>query len=264
MKTFLWFILVVFCFSCSTKQDSSQTSKLNTLGISDSNLQTNPSPIDTSVPGSEEKARFSTILDSRIIEGLKELSDSNIFSVSHDHSISTLDSINQIYFTKKPEYELLFYSSGDLFQNNLKDYVFIVYEKLDNLISIIVYNNLTKDYSTLYQAIMVENEINSDDCYYYNYGTLDYQIASELVWLKESFLKRPKSLLDYSMCRVSNLANNPDIVIEHGCISDRYAQDNTISSLCLATSLVYNNWDCMTYDKERNVFIILYGQAFAD
>lgn len=264
MKTFIFILLTVSFYGCSTKQDTSQNSDINILEISDSNLQTNSASIDTSINESEEIVRSSTKYDSRIAKGLQELSDSSIFSISHDRSISTLDSIHQIYFTKKPEYKLLFYSSGDLFHNSRKDFVFIIYEELSNLISVTVYNDLTKDYSTLYQDLKVEIGINSDNCNYYSYGTLDYQIASELIWLKESFIKRPKSFSDYSMCNISSLSNNPDIVIEHGCISDIYAQDNLIGSLCLATSLVYNNWECMMYDKEKNAFIIFYGQAFAD
>jgi len=264
MKTFLWFFLVVFCFSCSTKQDKSSNNDNTTTGISDSSFQTNSSSNDTSAPESEAIVRYSSKFDSYITEGLKELSDSNIFSIRHTHSISRLDSIHQIYFAEKPEYDLLFYSNGDLFQNGRNDYAFIIYDKLNHLISISVYNDLTKDYSLMYQDLKVENGIKSDECDYYTYGRLDYQIASELVWLKEGFIKNPESLSEYSMCKIGYISDNQDIVIKYGCISENYNLNDSISSLCLATSLVYNNWECMRYEKERNVFIIFYGQAFAD
>lgn len=211
-----------------------------------------------------EKTQSSPKYDKYLTEGLKELSDSNIFSITHAHSISRLDSIHQTYFAEKPEYDLLFYSNGNLFQNGLDDYVFIIYDKLNHLVSISFYNDLTKDYSLMYQDLKVENDIKPYDCNYYTSERLDYQIARELVWLKESFFKNPESLSEYSICKIGDITENQDIVIKYGCISENYCLSDSISSLCLATSLIYNNWECLRYDKERNILIIFYGQAFAD
>ena len=207
---------MLFGFNCSKKQYKSLYTNNDSSGISDSSFQTNSSSNDTSVPESEAIVQYSTKFDSYITEGLKELSDSNIFSIRHTHSISRLDSIHQIYFAEKPGYDLLFYSNGDLFQNDRNDYAFIIYDKLNHLISISVYNDLTKDYSLMYQDLKVENGIKSDECYYYTYGRLDYQIASELVWLKEGFIKYPESLSEYSMCKIGYISDNQDIAIEYG------------------------------------------------
>jgi hypothetical protein len=254
---------VLFGFSCSKKQYKSFSTNNDSIGISDSTYQRNQSSLEVS-PSKSEMTRFSLKYESYLTEGLKELSDSNIFSIRHAHSISRLDSIHQIYFAEKLEYDLLFYSNGDLFQNGRDDYAFIIYDKLNHLISISFYNDLTKDYSLLYQDLRVENGIKPDDCDYYTTERLDYQIASELVWLKESLIKNPESLSEYSICKIGDITENQDIVIKHGCISENYNLSDSISSLCLATSLIYNNWECMRYEKERNVLIIFYGQAFAD
>ena len=264
MKTILLILIVLFSFSCSKKQYKSHATKNDSTGISDGSFQKDPASLEVVSSASEEMVRFSTEYDSHITEGLKELSDSNVFSFRHDQLISELDRKHQLYFIKKPEYELLFYSNGALFQNGSDDGAFIIYDKHKQLISISVYNDLSNDYSLMYMDLNVEFGLNSDECDYYSSRSLDYLIASELVWLKDSFIKNPGSLSEYSMCEIGDITNNQNIVIERGCFSKDYDQNNSLNCLCVGTSLIYNNWECLKYDKDRNIFIVFYGQAFAD
>ena len=264
MKPFLSICIISICVSCSPNQEKTQDCGTNSAEITDSATENKPMATDTLQVNIESVIRHSTKYSNYIAEGLKELSDSSVFSVSHSQMIQQLDSIHHTYFNQKPELQLLSYSRGDLFQNGLNDFGFIVYDRLDNLISFLVYNDLLKDYFLLYQDMNVETGINSDECYYSASGTLDYQVASELVWHKESFIMKPESLSEYTLCMIGDIVGLPNILIERGCSADDYNLGSSESALCIGTSLVYNNWDCLRFDKERNTFIIFFGQAFAD
>jgi len=264
MKLFLAICIITICVSCSPNKEKTQDSGTNSAENKDSTTENKPMVTDTSQVNTESVIGHSTKYSSYIVEGLKELSDSSVFSVSHGQMIQHLDSIHRIYFNQKPELQLLSYSRGDLFQNGLNDFAFIVYDRLDSLISFLVFNDLSKDYFQLYQDLNVETGIKSEECYYGASGTLDYQVASELVWLKESFIKKPESLSEYTLCMIGDIVGLPNILIERGCSADDYILGSSESALCIGTSLVYNNWDCLRFDKERNAFIIFFGQAFAD
>lgn len=264
MKPFLAICIITICVSCSPNKKKNQDSGTNSAEIKDSTTKNKPMANDTSQVNSESAIRHSTKYSSYIADGLKELSDSSVFSISHGQIIQQIDSIPRTYFNQKPELQLLSYSRGDLFQNGLNDFAFIVYDRLDNLISFLVFNDLSKDYFLLYQDLNVETGIKSDECYYGASGTLDYQVASELVWQKESLIKKPESLSEYTLCMIGDIVGLPNILIERGCTAHDYILGSSESALCIGTSLVYNNWDCLRFDKEKNTFIIFFGQAFAD
>lgn len=57
---------------------------------------------------------------------LKELSDSSVFNTIHDKLILTLDKKHQDYFNSNSDYQLIYSSSGDLFQNGKEDNGFII------------------------------------------------------------------------------------------------------------------------------------------
>jgi hypothetical protein len=264
MKSFLAICIITISVGCSPNKEKTLENSANSAEIKDSIAENKPIATDTSQVNTELAIRHSTKYSSHIAEGLKELSDSSVFSVNHGQMIQQLDSIHRIYFNQHPELQLLSYSRGDLFQDGLNDFAFIVYDRLDNLISFLVFNDLSKDYFLLYQDLNVETGIKSDECYYGTSGTLDYQVASELVYLKESLIKKPESLSEYSLCMIGDIVGLPNILIDRGCSEDDYIPGSSESTLCIGTSLVYNNWDCLRFDKERNAFIIFFGQAFAD
>ena len=53
----------------------------------------------------------------------------------------TLPEKHKAYFKTKPEYELLSMAQGDLFQGQGSDFAFMVYDRKNNRISILVYMN---------------------------------------------------------------------------------------------------------------------------
>ena len=269
MKKSLTLILFLFLLGCNSKPEATNSRELveSETIKNDSTKEKIPlelSELSLKQAKEPEVKRFSTRLNDNIKESLGELSDSGAFDPVHGHNISSLDSIHKEYYLKHSKFKLLSYAIGDIFKNNQKDHIFIILDKKSTLISFVVYNDLTMEYSTLYQDIQVEQGINPDSCYYGSNGTLDYQLAQELAWHKNGFLKNQISLKENSLCSVGTLESNKDIVEDHGCYSSDHPRESLTSSICFATSLVYNNWECLKYDAERNVFIIYYGQAFAD
>ena len=194
-------------------------------------------------------------------EELQQLSANNIFSLIHEKTIPNLDAKHQNYLKSKPDFELIYSTKGNLFQNERDDYVFVVYDKTYSRITIIVFDDLENKYLELYREIKVAGEL---DCNYYNYGTLDYLVGSELVdqYLNperlEDFIK------DYEPCVITDVLSDDRFILDRGCFAKNVSKNSPLNSLCIATSLIYNNWDCLLYDKQNNKFIIVYGQAFSD
>ena len=197
-------------------------------------------------------------------KNLKEMDDSNVFSIIHIKLVPTLLKKHKNFFISKPNYELLSFAKGELFQNNKNDYAFIVYDKKDERILIVVYNGDSNKYDELFKDIKIENKLKTTHCNYSTFGTLDYQIGEEIIYQKDFLIKYPESYLESTICKVTDITKDKDFILENGCFSETTFKSNHINSLCISTSSVYNNWECMKYDRERNIFIIFYGQAFAD
>jgi hypothetical protein len=77
-------------------------------------------------------------------------------------------------------------------------------------------------------------------------------------------LKKPESYLESSPYKIADISKDKDFVLESGCFSKKVSKSNLSNSLCIATSSVYNNWECLKYNKATNTFLIFYAQAFAD
>ena len=197
-------------------------------------------------------------------ENLKEMDDVNVFSIIHSKLIPALDKNHKDFFISKPNYKLLSFANGDLFHNNKNDYAFIVYNKKDERILIVVYNENSNKYDVLFKDIEIENKLKAALCNYSTFGTLDYQIGEEIIYQKDLLIKNAESYLELTICKVADITKDKDFIFENVCFSDTIFKSDHINSLCISTSLIYNNWECMKYDKERNIFIIFYGQAFAD
>jgi hypothetical protein len=195
--------------------------------------------------------------------GLKELADSNVFSVLHDQLLVTMDAPHKDYFASKPDYQILESTRGDIFLNNASDNVFVVYDKVNSRISFLLYDASNNTYSELFRDVNVKNALENADCNYGAFGTLDYQFGNELVYKPESFFNYKEVSLEDFHCKVVDLLTDDDIALESGCMAEGFSA-KAIKCLCIPTSSVYNNWECMVYDKEKNDFTIFYGQAFAD
>jgi hypothetical protein len=199
-------------------------------------------------------------------ETLRQLSKKNVFSRISAMLRQKLEYKHQYYFKYNPNYELLWAAQGDLFQENKNDCAFVVYDKKYQRVSILVYNELTNQYVELFRGVRVENGLQTADCNYSSFGTLDYQLAEEIVSHQEVYLKeKPEHYLEYAMlCKIVDLSKDEDFVLPEGCFSPKLSESDFSSSLCISTSVVYNNWECLRYHKETNTFFIFYGQAFAD
>jgi hypothetical protein len=195
---------------------------------------------------------------------LKGLSDSSAFATIHNTLFSSLNKKHQAYFTSKPDYELLNSSTGDLFLNNMQDNAFIVYDKTHSRVSILVYDDLQNKYFELFRDIKVKNGLENVECNYGASGTLDYQIANELIYHTDNLIKEPLKQIENTKCKIVDIYKDEDFALESGCIATNFSANGRAKSLCLPTSSVYNNWECLTYDKNKSEFIIFYGQAFAD
>jgi hypothetical protein len=194
---------------------------------------------------------------------LKELSDSSVFKVIHSKLFETVSKEHQDFFAAHSDYQLICTFSGDLFNNNTAGRVFIVYDNRNVRITFLTFDESTKKYSELYRDIKVRNELKNANCNYGAFGTLDYQFANELI-LEQDLIKKPERFLEYPHGKITDIHSDSDMILESGCFSKSFKPAAGLKSLCLPTSFVYNNWECLMYHKTSNSFIIFYGQAFAD
>lgn len=197
---------------------------------------------------------------------LQRLSNNDYFLNIQKIVLPNLVKKHKDYFHSNPNFELIFYAQGDLFQNKKEDYAFVVFDKENSRITILVYDEFVNKYSELYRDIKVEGEL---ECNYYHYGTLDFKLGQELIYHENSIMgdiaKSPKNyMLYYKLCKITNIQNDNDFVLEKGCFAKDVYKKNSLNSLCVATSFIYNNWECLLYDKSKNTFKIIYGQEFAD
>ncbi len=197
---------------------------------------------------------------------LKKMADRGLFDTLNARSIINLPSNHREYFRTHSAYKLLFSSTGDLFGNRKADWVFIVYDRQNMRISILLYNNSTDQYGELYREIKVENGLASAKCNYFAFGTLDYQIGDEVLYMKQGLTKRPDTFYNLEFCKCADISIDPDLADLSGCFAKGFERNNVngFTSLCIAKSFVYNSWECLKYDANKNIFIIFYGQASAD
>lgn len=261
-----------FCFSCSNKKQDEKhlTKSSHTKNERDSKTETNSELKEVSktetvtyqVSTYDNPEFTENIKDHR--ERLKKLSEQDFFAKIASKVIPTLVKKHQTYFKQKSNYELLFAAKGAIFQEHKNDCVFIVYDKNNVRISILIYNENTNKYFELYQDLPVENGLDNADCNYSVFGTLDYQLADEIVYLEDYLIKKPESFSENTLCKITNISKDDDFILDKGCYSKKVSKNKLPNSMCIATSLVYNNWECLKYDKASHSFLIFYGQGFAD
>lgn len=81
-----------------------------------------------------------------------------------------------------------------MFQNKGDDHAFIIYDRDNPRILILVFDDLADKYYLLFKDMRVANGLESADCNYAAFGTLDYQIAEELIYKKEYLIKKPEGI----------------------------------------------------------------------
>ncbi|URC11081.1 hypothetical protein [Flavobacterium sp. B183] len=260
--------LTLLLFACNSKQSED---KINTSGITKKESTHTKTSENKSVgsPNYEISTYDNPEFASNIKlhkEQLKQFSERKLFSVIHDKWIQKLSKEQQSFFSENLNYELLSMAKGNLFQDDSNDFVFIVYDKKKVKISILLYNGQTSEYAELYKDIKVENGFANTNPDAGFFRTLDYQFADEFLFYNEDALKEhPDNYLEtYVAAKITDLSKDEDFALDHGSFAKNVSKTNLSNTLCLATSSVYSNWDCLRYDKTNHTFLIFYTQAFAD
>jgi hypothetical protein len=263
MKQLLTICMMLVFYSCF--QRSNNDSKMTAINPppADSISKKNAEPGNTgdSLTALMEKIGAENKIQQN--EDLKELSDKGVFSTIHSKSITSLPEHIQTFFKNTPKNELLAYSKGYLFQNNKDDFAFVIYDKKESNISILVYDASTDKYLELYKDLKVINELKSLDC---NSASDDLRLdlGQEIVYQREYLLKGPYNYLDSSAVKIADISKDKNFVIKEGCLSKGTTKADFKNTLCISTSSVYNNWACLKYDRSKNIFLIFYAQAYAD
>ena len=271
-STTLFFALILFSYSQKVQSENLNTSSAQNAHDNLFNSEEVDSTLITKIVTDTNKYEVSTydnpkfytqLIDHK--ESLEKLSNAKVFAKICEVLTKKLPEKHLEFLTKNSNYELLYFKNGNLFLEDQDDYVFFVYDKLNKRISIVVYDDKNVNYYELYRDMHVENGLENANCNYGAFGTLDYQIASNLISQEEYLRKNPEKYLEYDEnCKITNINNDDVFILESGCFSDKISRDNLPNALCIATDDVYNNWECLRYNKEDNSFLIFYGQAFAD
>ena len=104
--------------------------------------------------------------------------------------------------------------------------------------------------------MQVENGLRDSDCGYSSFGTLDYQFAAEIIYQEEYLTKNPQLYVENHFLKITNINSDDDFILEKGCFSSQLSRNVKLKSLCISTSSVYNNWECLRYDRVNNRFVI--------
>jgi hypothetical protein len=267
------FFVLVFTLTCCAPKQEKKTSSVASDSIQVENLRSTPLNKDSTtqrVQSLTHRTYTPSTYDVASVnlethkQSLKELADSSVFLAIHGELIPSLNPNHQRFFSSMSQFQVLNSTPGDLFQNGNEDNAFVVYDKKHSRISFLIYDESKDIYSELYRDIRVTNGLEDAKCDYGAYGTLDYQFANELINQRDYLIKNPKSHLEYTRCKIVDISNDEDIVMDRGCFAAGVSANNKIKCLCIPTSSVYNNWECLIYNTDRNDFTIFYGQAFAD
>ncbi|WP_289658293.1 hypothetical protein [Flavobacterium panacagri] len=260
-------LFTLLIISCNSKQQENKINKED-----NQQKETSPQIINKKKESESVNYQVSTFDNpqdndriQREKESLKQLSEKKIFFNIHNKLIEEIDAEQQSYFKKNHNYELLSIAKGSLFQENSNDVAFIVYDKKNEKISILLYNEKSSTYAELYKDIKVINGLKDANCNFYSFGTLDYQFANEFLISNEDYLEKSiESYLESSYLKITDISKDENFILKDGCFAKNVSKTNLANTLCFATSAVYNNWECLRYDKKSNTFLIFYGQAFAD
>jgi len=83
-------------------------------------------------------------------------------------------------------------------------------------------------------------------------------------------LKNKNAELYTQPIKVVNIAKDDDFYFDadewHTCFAKNIDKGKYLSnqSICISIDNYFNNWECIQYDMDQNVFVIFYGQASSD
>jgi hypothetical protein len=262
MKKFILLLTAIIMASCNGKadkeanalsKDSTTIAKPETRAKPEANTHYLTSTFDDN----EFSGKISDVQD-----GLAALYAAGAFdslSVTQKHKLSE----SQLEYFKNSRFSLIYATTGSLFAKGQKDLACITYDTANNNITLLLFNE-NKGWGELYRDYKVATGLENAGCNYGMFGTLDYLLADELVYLKDDLIKHPESLLELTPCMITNFAEDENFTPENCCFAKGYSKNDMGNSLCIATSFVYNSWECLKYNPDSKSFTIYYGQAWAD
>ena len=195
---------------------------------------------------------------------LASLSENGIFKSISDPLLKELSTKHEQYFSGHPEYELLSVAKGSLTSEGKNDRVFVVFNKSESMITIFIYQAEKDLYRELYRTVNVENGLEGAGCNYGTFGTLDYQIGTEIIYHQEFLEKNVGQFFEAVPIIMNGLKEDENFTPDHGCFSKGMSIAKKVCFIAIPTSQVYNNWECLNYQSASDSFLIFYGQAFAD
>lgn len=264
-KTLLTTAIFLYILGCTdkVKDKSAATENISKLMVTEKTTVKN----NETFLKFEESIYDRTDLKDRIENhrsALASLSENGIFKSISDRLLKELSAKHEQYFSGHPEYELLSVAKGSLTSEEKNDRVFIVFDNNQSLIKILIYQAEKDLYRKLYRTVKVINGLEDAGCNYGAFGTLDYQMGEEIIDQKEFLEKNVGQFFEAVPIIMNGLKEDENFAPDHGCFSKGMSIAKKVSFIAIPTSQVYSNWECLTYQKESDSFLIFYGQAFAD
>lgn len=226
---------------------------------------------ETQVPTARIKTQVSTFDDVAqeemaidLQKKLAAMAKKNAFQAVHTKLMAKLSTAHQNYFKTNANYLVIAAQTGALFTDGSKDAAFAVYDKTNQRISFVLFQEKTNAYGELFRDWQVRNGLEDVDCSYGAAGTLDYQLAQEIVMAPEFIANYSDTFIEESPLKITNINKDEMFVIDQGCQETDLKLVTIKNTLAISTSGSYNNWECLRYDATNNTFVIFYGQAFAD
>ncbi|MGE8429094.1 MAG: hypothetical protein ACN6O7_14530 [Sphingobacterium sp.] len=219
-----------------------------------------PLPSDTS---SYDSPRFAERVKEQA-QQLMKMNDVGLFDKLHQKLTTTLPADQKDYFLGHPNLAVLAITKGNIFENGTLDLGYIVYNKDNHRIEIILFDHKNNTFNTLYKELKVVNTLQNLDCSS-SFGSLDYLVASELIY-QEDYIRLNNSnyLIDDNSFDVTDISTNRNFDLQRGCLNKKFSKDAMVNSLCVPTSSVYANFQCLKYNKKKQIFEIYFSQEFAD
>ncbi len=261
LKTFfLYIVLLSALVSCHQTKTSKTTKNDEQKKEQVVPPASPPLPSDTS---SYDSPRFADRIKEQA-QQLMKMNDAGLFDKLHQKLTTTLSADQKDYFLGHPNLAVLAIAKGNVFENGPGDLGYTVYNKGNHRIEITLFDHKSNTYNTLYKEFKVVNTLQNLDCSS-SFGSLDYLVASELID-QEDYIRLNNSnyLIDDNSFDVTDISTNKNFDLQQGCLNKKFSKEAMANSLCVPTSSVYANFQCLKYNKKKQIFEIYFSQEFAD
>lgn len=265
LQNILLYILFLGLVSChQTKAPKTQiTATKDTAARSQEQVATSTSVQNAPDTSCYEKPRFAD-RTSEQEQQLMKMANDGLFDKLHQKLTPALSADQKDYFLSHVNYTILALTKGNIFENGGNDLGYIVYNKDNQRIEIVLFDQKNNSFKTLYRELKVVNTLQNMDCSS-SFCSLDYLIASELIY-QEDYIRLNESnyLIDDNSFCVDNIATNKNFDLQRGCLNKKFSKDAMSNTLRVPTSSVYANFQCLKYNRTKQVFEIYFSQEFAD